>query len=132
MVRHSVPGTAQADNWVLVVAAVGMANVSRPLTAAKSSTWRLSAPLELDRSAWSLIGRIGRACASDAWRFRSTTWRLLDNGDRLNRRTMRRPLPLFEENVVSRAHPAKVRSILPKHGALVTNRFDSILGRRTL
>ena len=36
------------------------------------------------------------------------------------------------ENVLSGAHAAEVRAVLPEDGALVANRFNSILGRRCL
>ena len=50
----------------------------------------------------------------------------------LNRHRMRRLLSPFEENVASRAHAAEMRPVLPEDGALVANRFDSILGRSRL
>ena len=50
----------------------------------------------------------------------------------LDRHRMRRLLSPFEENVASRAHAAQVRAVLPKDGALVANRFESILGRSRL
>lgn len=49
----------------------------------------------------------------------------------LNRHRMRLLSPL-KENVASRSHAAQMRPILPEDGALVANRFNSILGRGRL
>ena len=51
---------------------------------------------------------------------------------RLRRKSRARPLSLFEEQFVRRAHAAQMRPVLSEDRALVADRFDTVLGRRAL